>query len=147
VVRRFLYELMRSRFPTKTGLASGMGSSRSQLQQSIRQGYLTVLQMNHLAEAMGSTVWGVMKELSTLAEGMEKGRIAKLSDAELTELLEGRERKPRGRAALQGELDAVEFSEETDETPDEDQDDEPDAPALRRTPQRPHVSPSHRRQR
>lgn len=147
VVRRFLYELMRSRFPTKTALAAGIGSSRSQLQASIRQGYLTVKQMNSLAEAMGSSVWGVMKELSTLAEGMEKGRLAKLTEGEMTELLEGRERKSRGRMVLQGELDEITFSGETDETPDEDQDSEPSEPSEQPTPHKPHASQGQRRQR
>lgn len=144
VVRRFLYELMRSRFASKTALAVGMGTSRPQLQASIRQGYLTVKQMNALAEAMGSSVWGVMKELSTIAEGMEKGSIRKLSKVELTELLEGRERKSKGRAVLQGELDEAQFSEEHDEAPEDPLDDEQGEPAARPSPRR---QPAGRHQR
>lgn len=112
VVRRYLHGLMQGRFATKTGLATGMGTSRAQLQASIRQGHLTVGQMNSLAEAMGSSVWGVFKELSGLAEQMEKGRIAKLSEDELADLVGGAERKGKGEkeAVLQGEIDRETFS-------------------------------------
>jgi hypothetical protein len=113
VVRRYLHGLMQGRFPTKTALATGMGTSRAQLQASIRQGYLTVGQMNALAEAMGSSVWGVLKELAGLAEQMEKGRVKKLSGAELEHFIGGAERKPREKTQhiLQGEIDeAAELS-------------------------------------
>jgi hypothetical protein len=146
VVRRYLYGLMQGRFSTKTQLAAGMNSSRSQLQASIRQGYLTVPQMNALAESMGSSIWGVMKELASLAEAMEKRRIAKLSEEEMSELLEGRQRKGRSQV-LQGELDAAEFSAELDDSLDETQDDEHDEPVVPRPPRQQPVAPPPRRQR
>jgi hypothetical protein len=112
VVRRYLHGLMQGRFATKTALATGMGTSRAQLQASIRQGHLTVGQMNQLAESMGSTIWGVFKELSGLAEQMEKGRIAKLTNDELAELVGGLEKRGKAdrEAVLQGELDRERFS-------------------------------------
>jgi hypothetical protein len=147
VVRRFLYELMRSRFESKTALAVGMGTSRPQLQAAIRQGYITVKHMNSIAEATGATIWGVMNEMASIAKGMEKGSIHKLSAAEMTELLEGRERKSKGRAVLQGELDEAQFSEELDEAPDDILGDEPDEPAVRPSPRRQSVGRHQRHQR
>lgn len=146
VIRRYLYGLMQGRFDSKTALAIGMGSSRSQLQASIRQGYLTVPQMNALAESMGSSIWGVMNELAILAKGMEKHAIPKLSEEELADLLAGRQRKGK-RPVLQGELDEAEFSADLPETPDEEQDDEPSAPASRRPPRQAPAAHSQRRQR
>lgn len=125
---------MQGRFSLKTDLASAMGTSRSSLQSSIRKGYLTVPQMNALAEALGSSVSGVMKELASLAEALEKRRIAKLSDDEMEELLEGRQRKGR-RQALQGELDEAQFSEAHFEVSDEEPGDELAGPSSRRSRQ------------
>lgn len=119
VVRRYLWELMRARFATKTALAQGMGTSRSQLQVSIEKGRLTVDQMNALATAMGSSIFAVMKELSGIAEQMERGRLPRLSDQEVAEMLggPGRERRQaepeeeeQDEPTLPGEVDRLAFS-------------------------------------
>lgn len=115
VVRRYLWELLRARFSTKTGLATAMGTSRAQLQASIRQGRITVDQMNGLATTLGSSIYGVLRELSGIAEQMERGKLPKMSDQELAKMIGGQgtreeEEKDDEGPELPGEADRAELS-------------------------------------
>lgn len=112
VVRRYLQELMRTRFTTKTALATGMGTSRAQLQVSIREGRLTVDQMNALAVASGTSIWAVFREMSSIAEQLERGKLAKLTAEEIGEMLggQGRAAETEERHVLPADADRLKFS-------------------------------------
>lgn len=147
VVRRYLMELMRGRFPTKTALATGMGTSRSQLQASIRDGRLTVDQMNALAEATGSSIFSVLKEMTGLAAQMERGKLPKLTDDEITEMLSGSAKVREEEPILEADVDRMRLSAGRRGRRAESRPASPDAPGGRARQNQPPDEQHQRRQR
>lgn len=116
VVRHYLRELMRHRLSKKTDLAKGMATSRAQLQASIKDGRMTVDQMNALASTLGSSPSAILRELATIAEKLEKGKLRPLTGAEIEEMLRRGPKSPGAAVeepTLELDVDRQRFSEDT----------------------------------